>query len=193
MAETPSTFKLKLNQKAPDFNIIDTNGNFIKLNDFKNNKALVVMFICNHCPFVKHLKIGLTTIANDYIPQNVSFVAIMSNDVENYPSDSPKLMEEDVKNFKYPFPYLYDKTQEIAKLYGAACTPDFFVFDSNQELKYMGQFDSSRPSNSIPVTGDDIRLALDNIIIKKPLQMKQIPSLGCNIKWIPDNEPDYFG
>ena len=193
MAKTPSSFTLKHNDKAPNFRLNDTNGKSTQLNDFVGKKALVIMFICNHCPFVKHLKNELTTFANDYISKNVGFVAIMSNDVANYPSDSPELMAEDVKNFKYPFPYLYDETQEVAKSYGAACTPDFFILDSHHKVKYMGQFDDSRPGNSIPVSGKDLRKALDLIIDNKTLNFNQIPSLGCNIKWIPGNEPKYYG
>ncbi len=193
MAETKSSFTLKLNDKAPNFKLNDTRGKSIQLVDFNTNKAIVIMFICNHCPFVKHLKKELTNLANDYIPKNVSFVAIMSNDVENYPSDSPELMAEDVKTFNYPFPYLYDSTQEVAKSYGAACTPDFFILDSEHKIKYMGQFDDSRPGNSIPVSGKDIRRALNLIIENKSLDFNQNPSLGCNIKWIPGNEPNYYG
>ena len=183
MAETPSSFTLKHNDKAPNFRLNDTNGKSTQLNDFVGKKALVIMFICNHCPFVKHLKKELTTLANDYISKNVGFVAIMSNDVGNYPSDSPELMAEDVKNFKYPFPYLYDETQEVAKSYGAACTPDFYVYDSNLKLVYRGQLDDSRPGNDTLSDGADIENAIECLVSGNENTKIQKPSIGCNIKW----------
>ena len=141
------------------------------------------MFICNHCPFVKHVQTGLVKLANDYLPKGISFVAISSNDVKNYPDDSPERMKEVAKQFGYPFPYLYDESQDIARAYGAACTPDFYIFDKDLKCVYRGQMDDSRPSNDIPVTGKDIRAALDAILAGKSVSEDQKPSIGCNIKW----------
>jgi thiol-disulfide isomerase/thioredoxin len=141
------------------------------------------MFICNHCPYVKHINHGLVSLANEFIDEGVSFIAISSNDVENYPADSPELMKEVAEDENYPFPYLYDETQEVAKAYDAACTPDFYVFDGDLKLVYRGQFDDSRPSNEIPVTGRDLSNALNAVINGMPVNPKQVPSIGCNIKW----------
>ncbi len=183
MAETPSTM-IPLGTKAPDFSLPDTvAGKTISLADVKSDKATVVMFICNHCPYVKHVNHGLVKVANDYMPKGVSFVAISSNDVENYPQDSPDKMKMVAQELGYPFPYLYDETQEVAKAYDAACTPDFYVFDGAAELVYRGQFDDSRPGNDIPVTGKDLRAALDAILAGEPVSEDQKPSVGCNIKW----------
>lgn len=183
MAATPSNM-VPIGFKAPDFELLDTTtGKTLSLKDVKSEKALVIMFICNHCPFVKHVNDELVKMANDYMPKGVSFVAISSNDVDNYPEDSPEKMKEYAYRLKYPFPYLYDKTQEIARAYDAACTPDFYIFDSELNCVYRGQLDDSRPGNSKPVTGKDMRNALDSVLSGKEVNPIQIPSIGCNIKW----------
>ncbi len=183
MSATPSTM-LDLGTKAPGFNLVDTiSGRTVNLNEIKSSKATVIMFICNHCPYVKHVNPELVNLALDYIPEGITFVAISSNDIVNYPEDSPERMKEFAKESGYPFPYLFDETQEVAKSYKAACTPDFYIFDKNMELVYRGQLDDSRPGNSIPVTGKDIRNALKNILENKPVDKNQKPSIGCNIKW----------
>lgn len=143
------------------------------------------MFICNHCPFVKHVIQGLVDLANEYIPQSISFIAISSNDVKNYPQDSPELMREEAARLEYPFPYLYDETQEVARAYSAACTPDFNIFDGKLKCVYRGQLDDSRPGNGIPVSGKDMRTALDALLKGEEIREDQIPSVGCNIKWKP--------
>lgn len=191
MALTPSTM-LPLGTTAPDFSLPDTNGKMVSLADFKNAPALLVVFICNHCPYVKHIRGGLAQLARDYAPKNVGIVAINSNDVENYPDDSPAKMKEEVKNAGYIFPYLYDETQAVAKNYRAACTPDFFLFDKNQKLVYRGQFDESRPGSAVPVTGKDLRAALDAVLAGKSVLENQKASMGCNIKWKDGDEPEYF-
>ena len=183
MAATPSTM-MPLGAKAPDFRLQDTvTGKWMTLDELKGEKATVVMFICNHCPYVLHVNDELVRVANDYVPKGASFIAISSNDVENYPQDSPELMKEMAEKMKYPFPYLYDETQDIAKAYDAACTPDIFVFDHELRCAYRGQLDDSRPKNDIPVTGKDLRAALDAIIAGRPVPGNQKPSIGCNIKW----------
>lgn len=183
MAETPSNM-VPLNFQAPEFTLLDViSGNHLSLNNLKSDKATVIMFICNHCPFVKHINDGLVKLANDYLLTGVSFIAINSNDVENYHEDSPEKMKEYARKLKYPFPYLFDETQEIAKAYDAACTPDFYIFDKNLMCKYRGQLDDSRPGNAKPVTGLDIRKALDALIAGKNVDPHQKPSIGCNIKW----------
>lgn len=192
MAATASTM-LELGTKAPDFALPDTTGKTVRLADFQNAKALVVMFICNHCPFVKHLRKGLADFGRDYQSKGVAVIAINANDVANYPDDSPAKMAEEVKSAGYTFPYLYDESQAVAKAYRAACTPDFFVFDANKKLVYRGQFDDSRPKNESPVTGADLRRAVDAVLSSKPIPGEQIPSIGCNIKWKPGNAPEYFG
>lgn len=185
---------LELGTKAPKFSLQDTvTGKTIELKDYRGNKALLVMFISNHCPYVKNIKEGLTEYAKDYLPKGVGIVAICSNDVENYPDDSPEKMKEDAAKYGYPFPYLYDETQEVAKAYKAACTPDLFLFDEKHELVYRGQFDSSRPGNDEPVTGKDLREATDQVLAGKEVPEDQTPSVGCNIKWKKGNEPEYFG
>ena len=172
-----------LGTKAPDFILPDTvSGLNISLTSL-TGKATVIMFICNHCPFVKHVNDELVRLANDYIPKGISFIAISSNDVANYPDDSPEKMKQVAKELGYPFPYLYDESQEVAKAYDAACTPDFFIYDKDLQLAYRGQLDDSRPSNGIPVTGKDIRAALDNLLSGKSISPEQRPSIGCNIKW----------
>jgi peroxiredoxin len=191
MALTPSTM-LPLGTTAPDFRLPDTNGKIVLLADFKNTPALLVIFMCNHCPYVIHIRAGLAQLARDYAPRGVGIVGISANDAKNYPADSPAKMRDEVKTAGYIFPYLYDETQAIAKGYRAACTPDIFLFDKNQRLVYRGQFDASRPNNGIPVTGTDLRAALDAVLAGKSVLEKQIPSIGCNIKWKAGNAPDYF-
>ena len=183
MAVTPSTM-ISLGTKAPDFTLPDTvSGKNISLKDLKSATGTVIMFICNHCPFVKHVNKELTRLANDYIPKEISFIAISSNDVVNFPEDSPEKMKLEAKALGYPFPYLYDESQKIARAYDAACTPDFFIYDKDLKLVYRGQLDDSRPSNGIPVTGKDMRAALDFLLAGKNIPAEQKPSIGCNIKW----------
>lgn len=191
MAAIPSMM-LPLGTRAPIFSLPDTQGQQISLDHFAGAPALLVMFICNHCPFVKHLRSALAQLGRDYQPKGVAIVAISSNDVEAYPADSPARMEEEKRDAGYNFPYLYDETQEVAKAYQAACTPDFFLFDKQQHLVYRGQFDDSRPSNGLPVTGKDLRAAIDSVLAGQHVPAEQRPSIGCNIKWRPGNEPEYF-
>jgi peroxiredoxin len=183
---------LELGTPAPDFALPDTAGHTVRLADFKDARALLVMFICNHCPYVKHVQHELVRIARDYEPRGVRFVAISSNDVEHYPDDSPARMREERERVGYPFAYLYDESQAVAKAYRAACTPDFFLFDRNQRLVYRGQLDDSRPKNTIPVTGEDLRAALEDVLAGKPVTAEQRPSIGCNIKWKVGEAPEYF-
>ncbi|MFN7021348.1 MAG: thioredoxin family protein [Phycisphaerales bacterium] len=192
MAATPSTM-LPLGTPAPDFTLTDTRtGQPVRLNDLrKGKKAAVVMFLCNHCPFVKHVRAELAALARDYASKGVAFVGISSNSVETHPADSPDLMKREALEAGYTFPYCYDESQEVAKAYRAACTPDFFVFDAAGLLAYRGQLDASRPGNGVPVTGVDIRAALDSLLADKPVSPDQRPSIGCNIKWKPGNAPDY--
>jgi len=182
MAETPSTMAA-LGTAASDFTLPDTAGKLVSLADFANAPALLVMFICNHCPFVKHIRSGLAQFARDYQPRGLAIVAINSNDVASYPDDSPAKMADEVRRAGYVFPYLYDERQSVAQSYGAACTPDFFLFDRERRLVYRGQFDDSRPSNRRPVTGADLRTAADAVLAAKPVPTDQKPSIGCNIKW----------
>lgn len=173
-----------LTTKAPDFMLPDTiSGTPIALKEIKGDVATVIMFICNHCPFVKHINSELVKLANDYGDKGIGFAAISSNDAVNYPDDSPAAMTRVAKQLKYPFPYLYDESQQIAKAYDAACTPDFFIYDKDLRLVYRGQLDDSRPGNEIPVSGNDIRQALDCLISDQPIPELQRPSIGCNIKW----------
>ena len=183
---------LPLGTTAPDFNLPDTNGRLISLADFKGEPALLVLFICNHCPYVKHIREGLAQLGREYLPKHAAIVAINSNDVANYPDDSPSKMKAEVKAAGYLFPYLYDESQAAAKAYRAACTPDIYLFDKNRKLVYRGQFDDSRPGNGVPVTGKDLRAALDAVLAGKPVSPNQKVSMGCNIKWKAGNEPDYF-
>ncbi|MCB0474618.1 MAG: thioredoxin family protein [Flavobacteriaceae bacterium] len=183
MANTPSNM-LPLGTTAPYFQLPDTvYGAMESLVELKGNKATVVMFICNHCPFVLHVNDELVSIANAYIRKGVSFIAISSNDVEKYPQDAPNLMKEQALKLMYPFPYLYDESQEVAKAYDAACTPDIYLFDEHLKLVYRGQLDDSRPGNGIPVTGKDLRHALDCLLEGIENTEPQKPSIGCNIKW----------
>lgn len=183
MARTLSSM-VSLGQKTPDFSLPDTiTGKQISLNDIHGDIATVIMFICNHCPFVKHVNAALVRLANDYIKKGISFAAISSNDAVNYPEDAPDKMKIAAMELKYPFPYLYDESQQVAKDYHAACTPDFFIYDRNLKLVYRGQLDDSRPGNEIPVTGKDIIQALDCLINDQPVPELQRPGIGCNIKW----------
>ncbi len=191
MVMTPSTM-LPLGTHAPDFRLPDTSGKVVSRDDFKAAPALLVMFICNHCPFVQHIRGELARFGRDYQKRGAAIVAINSNDVENYPDDSPAKMAKEIEKFGYTFPYLFDETQEVAKAYRAACTPDFYLFDGDRRLVYRGQLDASRPSNSVSVTGADLRRAMDAVLDGKPVSQDQVPSIGCNIKWKAGNAPDYF-
>jgi peroxiredoxin len=192
MVATNSTM-LPLGTKAPEFRLPDPAGKMFSPADFKGAPALLVVFMCNHCPYVKHIRDGLARLARDYQSRGVAVVGISSNDVANYPADSPAKMAEEAKAAGYIFPYLYDETQEVAKAYRAACTPDLYLFDKDQGLAYRGQLDDSRPGSGKPVTGSDVRAAIDALLAGKPVSPVQKPSIGCNIKWKPGNEPDYFG
>lgn len=183
MARTPSNM-LPLLTPAPDFKLMDVvRDEMLLLKDVKGEKGTVIFFICNHCPFVIHVNRELVRIASDYMKKGIGFAAISSNDVVNYPDDSPELMKKVAKEQKYPFPYFYDETQEVARAYDAACTPDSYLFDGELRLVYRGQIDDSRPGNDIPVTGADLRKALDSLLSGQPIPKDQKPSLGCNIKW----------
>jgi peroxiredoxin len=183
---------LPLGALAPGFRLPDTSGKLVSLDDAAGAKAVVVMFICNHCPFVIHVRHEIARIAADYGKKEVSFFGINSNDVERHPDDHPDRMKEEAARVGYSFPYLFDETQEVAKAYRAACTPDFFLFDGDRRLVYRGQMDGARPGNDVPVTGEALRAALDAVLRDLPVPPEQLPSLGCNIKWKPGNEPDYF-
>jgi peroxiredoxin len=191
MALTPSTM-LPLATVAPDFRLPDTNGKIVSLADFKDKAALAVIFMCNHCPYVVHIRGGLAQLAYDYAVKSVAIVGINANDAAKYPADSPAKMKEEVAVAGYSFPYLYDEKQTVAKAYHAACTPDIFLFDRSRRLVYRGQFDASRPGNGIPVTGKDLRAAIDAVLAGKPTSELQVASIGCNIKWKPGNEPKGF-
>ncbi len=183
MSATLSTM-MPLGTIAPSFKLTDTiSGKIMSLSELKGENASLIMFICNHCPYVLHVNDELVHIANEYQPKGVSFVAISSNDVENYPQDSPELMKIHAENVGYPFPYLYDETQEVAKAYIAACTPDLFLFDHDLKCVYRGRLDDSRPNSNQPVTGSDLRTALDAVLSGREVPEDQIPSIGCNIKW----------
>jgi peroxiredoxin len=192
MVKTASTM-LPLGTKAPDFTLPDPKGKKVSLSDFADAPAVLVIFMCNHCPYVKHVAAGLADLAKEYQGRGVAVVGINANDIDGFPEDSPGKMAEEVKLRGYTFPYLYDATQCVAKVYRAACTPDFYVFDRQRKLVYRGQMDSSRPGSNVPVTGEDLRAALDAVLAGKPVSANQKASLGCNIKWKPGNEPDYFG
>lgn len=183
---------LPLGTTAPDFRLPDTNGKTRALADFQDQPALLVIFMCNHCPYVKHIRAGLAQLAREYLPRVAAIVGINANDVANYPDDSPARMAQEVKSAGYIFPYLYDESQAVAKAYRAACTPDLYLFDKNRKLVYRGQFDDSRPGNGIPVTGKDLRAALEAVLAGKPVPANQKASIGCNIKWKAGNEPEYF-
>lgn len=190
MVETASTM-LPLGTLAPDFSLPDTDGIAVSLHTFAGAPGLLVIFMCNHCPYVQHLRQGLARFARDYASRGLAVVGINANDVEHYPEDRPEKMAEEKRTVGYPFPYLYDATQEVAKAYRAACTPDFFLFDRDLRLVYRGQFDDSRPGNGRPVTGADLRAAADAMLAGKTVPADQTPSIGCNIKWKAGNAPDY--
>lgn len=193
MALTPSTMMLELGAPAPEFHLPDVvSGKTISLETFAGKKALVVMFICRHCPYVVHVKEELARLGRDYAGRSVGIVAISSNDAQAYPMDAPASLRQMAEELGFNFPFCYDETQETAKAYAAACTPDFYVFDENRRLVYRGQLDDSRPGNGIPVTGRDLRAAIDAVLEGKPAPAVQKPSIGCNIKWKPGNEPDYW-
>lgn len=193
MSLTPSTM-LDLGTKAPDFQLPDVvSGEPISLETFADQEALLVMFICQHCPFVRHVKQELAQIGKDYGPKGLGMVAISANDVDNYPDDAPGKLKEMADDLGFTFPFCYDETQETAKRYTAACTPDFFLFDRDRRLVYRGQLDDSRPSNELPVTGKDLRSAIEKVLAGEPVSPEQKPSIGCNIKWKPGQEPAYFG
>jgi peroxiredoxin len=182
---------IELGAQAPDFDLPGTDGRVHSLKEFAGADALLVMFICNHCPYVKHVAAELAKLGRDYANEGVGIVAINSNSADSHPDDSPAKMVEEVKLRSYSFPYLYDETQSIARAYKAACTPDFFLFDGERKLVYRGQLDGSRPGNNIPVSGADLRAAIDALLAGKPVSQNQRPSMGCNIKWKSGNEPDY--
>ncbi len=190
MAAKNSTM-LALGTSAPDFSLPDFDGKVHSLNEFKQAKGLVVAFICNHCPFVKHIRAEFARFAREYQTQGIAVVAINANDLQTYPQDGPAGMKEEASHAGYVFPYLLDESQAVAKAYRAACTPDFYLFDGAHKLIYRGQFDSSRPGNGQPVTGADLRAATDALLKGIPVSKDQLPSIGCNIKWRAGNQPDY--
>lgn len=193
MARTASTM-LELGTPAPAFQLPDVvTGQPISLDTFSSQPALLVMFICRHCPFVKHVQAELAQIGRDYADKGLGIVAISANDAANYPNDAPESLKEMVSEVGFGFPLCYDETQEVAKSYTAACTPDFFLFDGDRHLVYRGQLDDSRPGNDIPVTGKDLRAAIDAVLKEEAIAPDQQPSIGCNIKWKPGNEPAYYG
>ena len=191
MVKTASTM-LELGTPALPFSLPATDNSTVSLSDFSESKGLLVIFMCNHCPFVKHIAEQLAALGRDYQEKGMAIVGINSNDTENYPDDSFEAMAQEVTQRGYTFPYLLDETQEIAKAYHAACTPDFFLFDGDMQLFYRGQLDHSRPESGIPVTGIDLREAMDALLAGRPLESEQVPSIGCNIKWKTGNQPDYF-
>lgn len=191
MVRTPSTM-LPLGTSAPDFALPNIDGKTVTLGDFSDSPGLLVIFMCNHCPFVIHLADALASFTSEYQEKGLSIVGISSNDVANYPADSPEKMVDEAAARGYKFPYLYDESQQVAKSYRAACTPDFFLFDANKQLVYRGQFDSSRPDSGVEPTGEDLRAACDAVLAGSKPSNEQLPSIGCNIKWIPGSEPEYF-
>jgi len=192
MAKTPSTMT-PLGTTAPDFRLPDTAEGVVSRDDFAGARGLLVMFICNHCPYVKHIRERLAAFGREYQKKGLAIVAINSNDVTSYPDDSPVKMAEEVETAGYTFPYLYDASQSVAKAYGAACTPDFFLFDAGRRLVYRGQFDDSRPGSGVAVTGKDLRAACDAVLAGQDMPAEQRPSIGCNIKWKAGNAPAYYG
>ena len=190
MVKTASTM-LPIGTRAPDFSLPNVDGSLVSRNQM-DGSPLLVIFMCNHCPFVVHLRKALADFADEYQSRGLAIVGISSNDVETYPQDGPTQMKEEAASASYQFSYLFDETQEVAQAYMAACTPDFFLFDADHALAYRGQFDSSRPGNDIPVTGSDLRTACDAVLTGHEVSAEQIPSIGCNIKWIPGKEPAYF-
>ena len=189
MVKTASTM-LQLGTRAPEFSLSNIDSSVVSLADFADKKGLLVVFMCNHCPFIKHLRKELAEFCNEYQGKGLGVVGISSNDVANYPDDSPEKMAEEAADAGYQFPYLYDESQEVAKAYKAACTPDFFLFDAGMALAYRGQFDDSRPGNDLPVTGADLRAACDQVLAGESVPVEQKPSIGCNIKWV--EAPEYF-
>jgi peroxiredoxin len=184
---------LSLGSDAPVFTLPDVHGKAVSLSDFADAKAYVVVFMCNHCPFVRHLRGALAKLGRDCEERGVAMVGINSNDFDQYPDDTPDRMRSEANTYGYAFPYLVDVEQNVAKAYQAACTPDFFVFDADKKLVYRGQFDDSRPGNDVPVSGADLYAAIEAVVAGKSVAQEQKPSIGCNIKWKPGNEPDYFG
>lgn len=192
MALTASTM-LPIGSQAPAFSLPDTEGKTVTLDDFKDARALLVVFLCNHCPYVKHVRNELAALAREYQAKGVAVVGINSNDDQAHPDDSPAMMVREKAEVGYTFPYLFDADQSVAQAYQAACTPDFFVFNHAHALNYRGQLDGSRPGSGVPVTGKDLRAALDAVLADEPVDTDQRPSMGCNIKWRPGHEPTYFG
>jgi peroxiredoxin len=191
MPETPSTM-LDLGTPLPSFSLPDFNGRVVSDADFTGSKALLVAFICKHCPFVRHIRSEFARFAKEYEAKGLEVVAIASNSIDEFPEDGPEGMKQEAQEAGYTFPYLFDQDQKVAKAYKAACTPDFFLFDSNRRLVYRGQFDGSRPKSEVPVTGSDLRAAADAVLAGRAPSENQRPSMGCNIKWYPGNEPEYF-
>lgn len=192
MVKTASIM-LPLGMVAPEFSLPNVDGRIVSLDDFRAQPALLVVFMCNHCPFVKHVADELARLGRDFQSRGLAMVGINSNDAETYPDDAPEKMVQEAKQRGYSFPYLVDASQDVAKAYRAACTPDFFLFDRQRRLVYRGQLDDSRPGNNLPVTGKDLRAAIDAVLTSQPVAEDQRASIGCNIKWRPGNEPDYFG
>lgn len=190
MVKTASTM-LTLGTKAPDFSLTNVDGSIVSREHF-DGKPLLVIFMCNHCPFVVHLRADLKSFTDEFQARGLAVVGISSNDVAAYPQDGPDKMKAEAASAGYTFPYLYDATQDVAKSYKAACTPDFFLFDQDHSLVYRGQFDSSRPGNGVPITGDDLRAAVEAVLAGREVSAEQRPSIGCNIKWAAGQEPDYF-
>lgn len=190
MVKTASTM-ISLGTQAPDFSLVNIDGTVVSRSDF-TGKPLLVAFICNHCPFVVHIRKALQEFAAEYQTKGLAIIGISSNDIVAYPQDGPDRMQDEARTAGYTFPYLFDETQDVARAYQAACTPDFFLFDRNHGLAYRGQFDSSRPGNGLPVTGQDLRAAVDAVLAGKPVPDEQRPSIGCNIKWKAGEEPAYF-
>jgi peroxiredoxin len=185
---------LALGTEAPDFTLTDTvAGETVSLSDYSDKKGLLVMFICNHCPYVKHVREELARIGKDYAGSEMGIVAICSNDPEISPGDSPELMKEEAETYGYVFPYLFDETQEVAARYTAMCTPDFFLFDADRRLVYRGRMDGSRPDSGVPVTGEELRAAMEAVLADRPVSDEQLPSMGCSIKWAEGRQPAYFG
>jgi len=192
MSLTPSTM-LELGTRAPDFSLPDVcTGETVSLDDFTDKNALLVIFICAHCPFVKLVDTEFASIGRDYQPKGLGMVGICANDADNYPDDAPELLKEQAERLGFTFPYLHDKTQQTAKAYRAACTPDLYLFDKDLNLVYRGQLDDARPGNNKPVNGKNLRAAIDSVLAGEPVTERQLPATGCNIKWKPGNEPDYF-
>jgi peroxiredoxin len=185
---------LALGTEAPDFSLPDVvSGNTVSLSDYSDKTGLLVMFICNHCPYVKHVRQELANLGKDYEGSGIGIVAVCANDSDNYPGDSPEAMKEEADNFGYVFPYLHDDDQSVAAAYTAMCTPDFFLFGSDRTLVYRGRLDESRPDSGNPVTGNELRAAMDAVLARRPVTEEQYPSMGCSIKWKPGNQPAYFG